>query len=79
MFAQEGAKVVVSDRDEEPTTTMVEDIKAAGGEALGVPGDVTDPAFPDALMKATVDAYGKLNVLVNNAGYTWDGMVRSIR
>lgn len=74
IFAEMGGKVVVSDRDEEPTMSMAEEINGSGGDAIGVPGDVTDPAFPDALMKATIEKYGKLNVLVNNAGYTWDGM-----
>ena len=74
IFSEMGGKIVVTDRDEEPTTTMAEEINGNGGDALGVPGDVTDPAFPDVLMKAAMDKYGKINVLVNNAGYTWDGM-----
>jgi len=78
MFAAEGAKVVVSDKDEEPTMTMVEEIKGNGGEAVGVPGDVTDPAFPNLLLESTNRSFGKLNVLVNNAGYTWDGMVHKM-
>ncbi len=51
LFAEHGAKVVVSDRDEEPTMTNVQAIQDAGGEAIGIPGDVTDAAFPDKLMK----------------------------
>ena len=78
MFADHGAKVVVSDRDEEPTESNVQAIKDAGGEAIGVAGDVTDAAFPDKLMNAAIEAYGKLNVLVNNAGYTWDGMLHKM-
>jgi 3-oxoacyl-[acyl-carrier protein] reductase len=78
LFAAHGAKVVVSDRDEEPTSTKVDEIKKAGGEAIGVAGDVTDPAFPDKLMKAAIDAFGKLNIIVNNAGYTWDGMLHKM-
>ena len=78
LFAEHGAKVVVSDRDQEPTDSMVTEIKAAGNEAIGVAGDVTDPAFPEKLMSAAIDAYGKLNILVNNAGYTWDGMLHKM-
>lgn len=74
IFAEMGGKVVVSDRDEEPTMTMAEEIRVNGGDAVGIYGDVTDPAFPEQLMKETIGKYGKLNVLVNNAGYTWDGM-----
>ena len=78
LFAAHGAKVVVSDRDEEPTTTMVDAIKKDGGEALGVAGDVTAADFPEKIMKQTIDAFGKLNILVNNAGYTWDGMLHKM-
>ena len=78
LFAQHGAKVVVTDLDAEPTEATVKEIQDAGGEAIGFPGDVTDPAFPDALLKATIDAFGKINVLVNNAGYTWDGMLHKM-
>jgi len=78
MFAEHGAKVVVSDRDEEPTQSNVQAIKDAGGDAIGVAGDVTDADFPDKLMNATIDAFGKINVLVNNAGYTWDGMMHKM-
>lgn len=78
LFAEHGAKVVVSDLDAEPTEATVASIKDAGGDAVGVTGDVTDPAFPDKLMSATIEAFGKLNVLVNNAGYTWDGMVHKM-
>ena len=78
LFSQHGAQVVVTDLDAEPTEATVKEIKDAGGEAIGVPGDVTDPDFPDKLMKAAIDAFGKINVLVNNAGYTWDGMLHKM-
>lgn len=78
LFAEHGAKVVVSDLDAAPAEEVVAAIKAAGGDALAVPGDVTDPAFPEAIMSKTIAAYGKLNVLVNNAGYTWDGMIHKM-
>jgi 3-oxoacyl-[acyl-carrier protein] reductase len=78
LFAAQGAKVVVTDLDQAPAAAVVAEIKAAGGEALAVPGDVTDPAYPDALLKTTVETYGKLNILVNNAGYTWDGMLHKM-
>ena len=73
-FGQYGAKVVVNDLNIEPAEATVAQIAAAGGQATAVAGHVTDPQVPDQLMKTAVDSYGKINVLVNNAGYTWDGM-----
>jgi 3-oxoacyl-[acyl-carrier protein] reductase len=78
LFAQYGAKVVVNDRDAEPCDEVVEEIKTAGGQAISIPGSVTQPQFPDQLMQTTVDVYGKINVLVNNAGFTWDGMLHKM-
>ena len=78
LFAGEGAKVVVSDLDAEPAEAVVAAIKESGGEALAVAGDVTDPAFPEALMAKTIEGFGKVNILVNNAGYTWDGMLHKM-
>ena len=78
LFAQEGAKVVVTDLDAGVSDQVAEEIKASGSEALSFPGDVTDPEFPDQILKATVEAFGKINILVNNAGYTWDSMLHKM-
>jgi 3-oxoacyl-[acyl-carrier protein] reductase len=78
LFAVHGAKVVVSDRDADPANEVAEAIRAAGGEAIAIAGDITDPAFPDLLVKAAVDAFGKLHILVNNAGFTWDGVIHKM-
>jgi len=79
LFAEQGARVVVSDLDATPAEAVMAKIQASGGEAIVISGDVTDPGFPDELMKTTVERYGKLNILVNNAGYTWDGMLHKIQ
>lgn len=78
LYAEQGAKVVVSDLDAEPANAMVDTIKKAGGQAVAAVGNVTDAAFPEKLMKTAIDAFGKINVIVNNAGYTWDGMVHKM-
>ncbi|HEO72009.1 MAG TPA: SDR family oxidoreductase [Candidatus Hydrogenedentes bacterium] len=78
LMAEHGAQVVISDLDPEPAEAVVAGIKNNGGEATAVCGDVTDPAFPDALMKTTAATYGKLNILVNNAGFTWDKVVHKM-
>lgn len=78
LFAREGAKVVVSDRDADPANAVVQEIVAAGGTAMALPGDITDPMFPEQLVNTTISTYGKLNILINNAGYTWDGMAHKM-
>ncbi len=67
-FATEGAAVVVSGRREAPLQEVAQKVRAGGGRALAVPADVTKTADITRLLKTTVDAYGQLDVLVNNAG-----------
>jgi 3-oxoacyl-[acyl-carrier protein] reductase len=78
MFASEGALVVVSDLDPNPAEETAGAITKAGGKAIVVAGDVTDPAFPARLIKATLDAYGGIDIIVNNAGYTWDAVIQNM-
>src|SRR5439155_10150480 len=73
LFAAHGASVVLSDIDAEPTHEAAAKIKATGGDAFAVPGDVTSTDFAPRLIKATLDSYGRIDAIVNNAGYTWDG------
>lgn len=68
-FAKEGARVVVSDhRDDDRGEETVAAIEAAGGEALYVDADVSREAEVKRLVSTALQAYGKLNVMVNNAG-----------
>eukprot|EP00891_Asterochloris_glomerata_P000645 jgi/Astpho2/645/Aster-04485 len=78
LFAEHGAKVVVSDIDAAKAQQVAKDIQKAGGTALAVPGDVTDPAFPQKIVEATIQEFGVLHHLVNNAGYTWDGVIHKM-
>jgi NAD(P)-dependent dehydrogenase (short-subunit alcohol dehydrogenase family) len=68
IFAREGAKVVVADVMETEGRQVADKIKAAGGQGLFVKLDVGQEAEWDKAVKATVEAFGKLDVLVNNAG-----------
>lgn len=78
MFGAEGASVVVSDLDPAPAEETAANIRNAGGNAIVVAGDVTDPAFPAQLIKATLDAFGGIDIIVNNAGYTWDAVIQNM-
>jgi NAD(P)-dependent dehydrogenase (short-subunit alcohol dehydrogenase family) len=72
-FAGEGAHVVVADLNEAGAKTVVEEITAAGGRAVAVTGDLSEPAVVDQVVATAVDTFGGLDVLVNNAGIM-DGM-----
>lgn len=67
-LAREGAKLVVTDLDLAGAEACAAAIREAGGEALALEQDVTDEAGWKTLMTQTVDTFGKLDVLVNNAG-----------
>ena len=77
ILAEHGAKVVVNDLDEALAQAVTDEIRSHG-EAIAVPGNVTDLKFPDHLMQTAVDTYGKINILVNNAGFTWDAMLHKM-
>lgn len=77
-FAALGASVVVNDIDEEACQKVVASISAAGGLAFHAPGDITNPDMPERLIKQSLSRYRKINVLVNNAGFTWDGMLHKM-
>jgi len=71
-FAQEGAAVVVNDIDPVPAGEVVEEIKKNGGRAIAVAVDTVQPENAQALVKACIDEFGKLDILINNAGITRD-------
>lgn len=70
LFASHGACVVVSDLDESRSKAVTEEITNAGGNAISVPGNVMADDFAEKIVKAAVDKWGKINHIVNNAGFT---------
>lgn len=66
-LAAEGAKVVIADLDTEGAEAVATEIKEGGGEALGVYCDVADEDAIEAVAAATVEAYGRIDILINNA------------
>lgn len=69
VFAREGAKVVIADRDLPAAQKAAASIVQNGGKAIAVQCDVSQSDSVINMIKATVDAYGRLDVIVNNAGY----------
>ena len=74
-LASEGAKVVVSGRDGAALEALVAELAGQGREALAVPGDVAEPADVEALAAKTLEAFGRADILINNAGVTKDGLL----
>lgn len=70
LFAREGARVVVSARRAEPADRVVAAIRAAGGEALAVVGDLGEEDDIRRMVDATIAHYGRIDILFNNAGLT---------
>jgi NAD(P)-dependent dehydrogenase (short-subunit alcohol dehydrogenase family) len=70
-FGREGAKVVVTARREEKLRETVGAIEAVGGEALVVAADLEDTATADRVVKEAIDAFGRVDILVSNAGVGW--------
>jgi 3-oxoacyl-[acyl-carrier protein] reductase len=75
-LASQGARVVVNDLDHEPAEETVADIKAAGGDAVACVGSVTDAGFAERFVGSAIESFGGLDIIVNNAGYTWDTVIQ---
>ena len=78
LFAEHGAHVVVNDLDGETAEAVVNSINAAGGIATACVGSVTAPDFAEKIVQTAVQEFGRLDIIVNNAGYTWDAMAHNI-
>jgi 3-oxoacyl-[acyl-carrier protein] reductase len=75
-LAAQGAKVVVNyARSSEAAEAIVKAINATGGEAIAIQADVSKSAEVDNLIKQTLDKFGRIDVLVNNAGITQDTLL----
>jgi 3-oxoacyl-[acyl-carrier protein] reductase len=72
LFVREGAKVLINDLDGDVAEQAANEID---GETAVFAGDLTKPTTPDDMVKAAMDAFGQVDAVVNNAGYTWDGVV----
>ena len=77
-LAADGARVVVNDLDDEPAAEVVSAIEAAGGEGVVCAGSVTAPDFAERFVGAAIERFGGLDIIVNNAGYTWDSVIQKM-
>lgn len=77
-LSQRGAKVAVVDAQQKNVDRVVAEVKAAGGEAIGIQADVVSEADTAKFIKATVEAFGQLNIAVSCAGIIRDGMLLNL-
>ncbi len=77
-LASEGARVVVNDLDADPAHETIESIRAQGGAAVPCVGSVTATDFAERLVGTAVEQFGGIDIVVNNAGYTWDNVIQKM-
>src|SRR4051794_18048244 len=75
LLAEQGAQVLINDLDGDVAEQASNEIK---GETVSFAGDLTKEGVPDQLVQTAVDSFGKLDIIVNNAGYTWDGPIHKM-
>jgi 3-oxoacyl-[acyl-carrier protein] reductase len=75
-LAESGAAIMVNDLDAKSVDETVQLISASGGRAIGLAGDLTAQEFPRQLVEAALASFGGIDVIVNNAGYTWDNVIQ---
>ena len=77
-LAGDGAAIVVNDLDAAPAEDVVAEIVAAGGRAVACAGSVTDADFGTRFVGTALKEFGRLDIIVNNAGYTWDNVIQKM-
>lgn len=75
-LASEGASIVVNDLDDASTNEVIATIEAGGGRVIGCIGSITEDGFGERFVNAALDSFGGLDIIVNNAGYTRDGLIQ---
>src|SRR3974390_2548697 len=75
-LAKARAPVMINDLDREVLVETEVLVDQAGGAAKAMPGDITAAGFPDKLVNATVSGFGSIDIIVNNAGYTWENVIK---
>src|SRR3954469_22325570 len=75
LLAEQGARVLINDLDGDVAEQAASEIS---GDTAVFGGDLTQPEIPDQLVQKAVDEFGQIDIIVNNAGYTWDGVAHKM-
>jgi 3-oxoacyl-[acyl-carrier protein] reductase len=75
LLAEQGARVLINDLDGDVAEQAASEI---AGDTAVFGGDLTQSGVPDQLVQKAVDEFGRLDIIVNNAGYTWDGVAHKM-
>ena len=75
LLAEQGARVLINDLDADVAEQAASEL---AGDTAVFGGDLTQPGVPDQLVQKAVDEFGQLDIVVNNAGYTWDGVAHKM-
>lgn len=77
-LASEGASVVINDLEEDAANDTVQAIQELGAQAVTCIGDVTKSGFAERFTQTAIDSFGGLDIIVNNAGFTWDSVIQKM-
>jgi 3-oxoacyl-[acyl-carrier protein] reductase len=75
-LARAGASILLVDIDESALIEAKASIERAGGKAVSLAGDLTDSEFPKRAVEKLISEFGSIDIIVNNAGFTWDSVIQ---
>ena len=78
LLASKGAKIVIADVSQEKATQAVQELQDSGYEATAVVGDALADGFAEKAVKGALDAFGRVNCLINNAGFCYDAAIHKM-
>lgn len=77
-LARDGALIVVNDLDATLADETIAAVRKAGSDATACVGSVTDPDFAGRFVNTGIEAFGGIDIIINNAGYTWDNVIQNM-
>ncbi|QYX48675.1 SDR family NAD(P)-dependent oxidoreductase [Pseudomonas tussilaginis] len=77
-FAEKGARVIINDLDQAPAEEVIAEIRALGSDAVACIGNVSAPDFGERIVQTALQAFGRIDIIVNNAGFTWDNVIQKM-